>query len=987
MKALARRASDRYATAHDLADDLEHFLASSRRGPDSQAVRMAGPPGVVGRRRRTRPATREHVELPALAGRGPEGHPARLAVLRRRATRTSSSACCPARATVTGCRIASGSGRPASSRPIPSRRFPWGCSTGRPGCGKSSLVKAGLAPLLADHVLPVYVEATADRTEARLLAALAKLCPDLPQDEGLPALLASLRRGQALPSGRKVLIVLDQFEQWLHARRQTPEGELVEALRQCDGARVQCLVLVRDDFWMAATRFMGELEVPLVEGHNSAAVDLFPVRHAEKVLAAFGRAFGALPDVPAKLGREHRHFLEQAVAGLAQEGKVICVRLALFAQMMKDRPWTPASLRGVGGALGVGATFLEETFSARGAPPEHRLHQKAARAILEALLPNSGIDIKGHMRSRQDLLAGSPVTPAGRGDFEDLIHILDRELRLITPDRPGRRTEDEDGRRRAKNEAGPAGRPSRFIRAPSVLRPPPPPPSSVLPARARLPGAVAARLADPEEARDSARPGRAAAGRAVRPLERQAGEPLLASVVGVARPPPAHATAELDDARATMMRRAAGHHAAWGVALAAGLVLLLFAGREGLRPAAVPGIAGSPARGRDRGRARNRARNGALPALARWPAPQSLRERRRPATTRGGNCTPASACCRSIEDSSATSATGCLTPARRNCSSSATPCSPTRPRSARASGSVLEDMRRLPGERLRAACALAGYAAGRSAVAESQPRRGGSAGRGKRPGARRLGAGPAPGARDTCCRTWPSSSSTTGRTRPAAAQSPGSTATTPRACRTRSPRWKPRRAGELRARPRYRRARAAAAAAGNRGRRPGLARALAKRPPPAPAHDRPDGTQLSDRPPRARRSRCRGARSPHDRGRRGVGPPGSACWRSENLTRTDCRPPSASELATRLEELYRDDPDPGIHAVSGWLLALWGRQKRLAAIDHELARGKPVGARRWYVDSLGQTMVLIPPGRFERGTGPTRSGSRSITALRSLPGK
>ena len=92
--------------------------------------------------------------------------------------------------------------------------------------------------------------------------------------------------------------------------------------------------------------------------------------------------------------------MEQAVAGLAQEGKVICVRLALFAQMMKDRPWTPASLRGVGGALGVGATFLEETFSAAGAPPEHRYHQNAARAILEALLPSSGTDIKGHMRSR-----------------------------------------------------------------------------------------------------------------------------------------------------------------------------------------------------------------------------------------------------------------------------------------------------------------------------------------------------------------------------------------------------------------------------------------------------------------------------------------------------------------------------------------------------------------------------------------------------------
>ncbi|MBI4768934.1 MAG: hypothetical protein HY784_00605, partial [Chloroflexi bacterium] len=35
---------------------------------------------------------------------------------------------------------------------------------------------------------------------------------------------------------------------------------------QCDGGRVQTLVMVRDDFWMAATRFFHELEIPLLEG-------------------------------------------------------------------------------------------------------------------------------------------------------------------------------------------------------------------------------------------------------------------------------------------------------------------------------------------------------------------------------------------------------------------------------------------------------------------------------------------------------------------------------------------------------------------------------------------------------------------------------------------------------------------------------------------------------------------------------------------------
>ena len=193
--------------------------------------------------------------------------------------------------------------------------------------------------------------------------------------------------------------------------------------------------MVRDDFWMAAIRFMRELEVRLLDGQNSAAVDLFPIRHAEKVLAAFGRAFGVLPDASTELSKDQKQFLAQAVSGFAQEGKVICVRLALFAEMMKGKTWTPATLKEVGGTEGVGVTFLEETFSTATAPPEHRYHQKAARGVLKALLPDSGTDLKGHMRSYAALLEASGYENRP-SEFDDLIRILDSEIRLITPTDP-----------------------------------------------------------------------------------------------------------------------------------------------------------------------------------------------------------------------------------------------------------------------------------------------------------------------------------------------------------------------------------------------------------------------------------------------------------------------------------------------------------------------------------------------------------------------
>jgi serine/threonine protein kinase/formylglycine-generating enzyme required for sulfatase activity len=436
LKALTKRASDRYSTAQDLAEDLRHWLAAAgplaSLGPASQPA-GAGAPSV------------------------PSGTTSGVSI--------SDTAQVPVRVMPKGLRSFDAEDAdfflellpgprdrdrlPESVRfwkmrleeTDPDRTFRVGLLYGPSGCGKSSLVKAGVLPRLAGHVVAVYVEATPWETETRLLNTLRRRCPGVPLDLDLVKTLAHLRRGRGLPPRHKVVIVLDQFEQWLHGRREETESLLVQALRQCDGEHVQALILVRDDFWMATTRFFRDLEVPLAEGKDSAAVDLFNLRHARKVLAAFGRAFGALAE--GGLVPEQERFLDRAVGGLGQEGKVIPVRLSLFAEMVKGKPWVPATLKDVGGTEGVGVTFLEETFSAPTAPPEHRLQQKAARAVLHALLPERGTEIKGHLRSHEELLAASGYGKRPR-DFEDLMRILDTELRLVTPTDP-EGAEEPDG--------------------------------------------------------------------------------------------------------------------------------------------------------------------------------------------------------------------------------------------------------------------------------------------------------------------------------------------------------------------------------------------------------------------------------------------------------------------------------------------------------------------------------------------------------------
>jgi formylglycine-generating enzyme required for sulfatase activity len=320
----------------------------------------------------------------------------------------------------------------------PDRAFRVGLISGLSGCGKSSMVKAGLLPRLAPHVLTIFIRAASNDTESRLLRELRKGCPNLPLEYGLVESLSALCSGQTHPTGHKVLIVIDQFEQWLHSKSRQEDTELVAALRLCDGSHVQTIVLVRDEFWMATNRFEVQVGVEFRRTHNSYWVDLFEQRHARKVLEAFGRAYEVLEDKPTK---DQQAFLDQAVEDMAQDGKVIPVNLALLAEMVRSKPWSPKSLKQVGGAKGLGVSFLEETFESPNAPPKYRQHIKAIQVVLKALLPESVLQIKGRMRSQSELQEATSYV-ARPIEIEEAIRILDAEVRLITPALPEESDED-----------------------------------------------------------------------------------------------------------------------------------------------------------------------------------------------------------------------------------------------------------------------------------------------------------------------------------------------------------------------------------------------------------------------------------------------------------------------------------------------------------------------------------------------------------------
>ncbi|MBL9124039.1 MAG: serine/threonine-protein kinase, partial [Planctomycetaceae bacterium] len=428
FKALSKRASERYSTALDLAEDLRGFLTAA----------AAAVPGASDAVRVTRSGDSRDGVPPSGDGKATSGDAPPLRVVPKGLRSFDLADADFFLELLPGPRDREG--LPESVRfwktrleeREPDRTFAVGALCGPSGSGKSSLVKAGLLPRVARHVTFVYVEATAGQLESRLLHGLESRWPDLPVEQGLADALAALRRRLSVGNDQKAVLVIDQFEQWLHGQADIEASPLAQALRQCDGGHVQCLLLVRDDFWVGLSRFMHEVEVPLAEGVNLATVDLFDLRHAKRVLAAFGRAYGWLPEDKQALTRPQDSFLEQAVTDLAHDGKVVPVRLALFAEMAKSRPWVPATLKDLGGAAGVGARFLEETFAAAGAPPRYRRHQPGARAVLGALLPDRSTVIKGNLRTLDELQEAAGLKRRPR-EFDELMRILDGELRLITP--------------------------------------------------------------------------------------------------------------------------------------------------------------------------------------------------------------------------------------------------------------------------------------------------------------------------------------------------------------------------------------------------------------------------------------------------------------------------------------------------------------------------------------------------------------------------
>ena len=299
---------------------------------------------------------------------------------------------------------------------------------GPSGSGKSSFIKAGLIPEVRQTTNTVYVDFTVERPIEALLSRIHRSYPESTARTDLASTLAFIRK-QA--SSKTTLIVLDQFEQYLANTPLNLQHELVQSLRQCDGAALKAILLVRDDFWNSISQFMHLLDSSLSDQRNAMSLPLLNTQHAERTLEAVGRAYECLPVASESITDVQRSFIELAVQQLSQEGTVVCVRLMMFAELMRKHPWEPKTLSRLGGMDGAARKYLEESFDAHSSPISRRSVAPICREILRALLPKLPVETKSFAMSKQ-ALSDLVCQTESRVEFDQAIGVLEKELRLIS---------------------------------------------------------------------------------------------------------------------------------------------------------------------------------------------------------------------------------------------------------------------------------------------------------------------------------------------------------------------------------------------------------------------------------------------------------------------------------------------------------------------------------------------------------------------------
>lgn len=256
-----------------------------------------------------------------------------------------------------------------------SSEFQFGVLWGESGCGKTSLLRAGLVPKLRNEgFLPIYISKPTKNPIEAIRSTLLKEVPSIGKHsaKSLNHLLKL-----ATPKDKKIVIIFDQFEEFFLTNR-TPYsrasftkwlGEIV----QSDNLPVVFLLSIRSDFFAQLQNFAPQIPEP-TSIRTTYQLQNFDTEQAKQIFTAAAKADGISfePELIQAIIRE----LETEEFIRPAELQVVGTRLKRKNIVTLNRYET------VGGARGILSSYISDEIKIS-------INEQIARLVLRMMCADS----------------------------------------------------------------------------------------------------------------------------------------------------------------------------------------------------------------------------------------------------------------------------------------------------------------------------------------------------------------------------------------------------------------------------------------------------------------------------------------------------------------------------------------------------------------------------------------------------------------------
>ena len=264
------------------------------------------------------------------------------------------------------------------------------------GAGKSSWLRAWLLPeLLQDGQTSICrldanesdnsaSEHTFDLLQHELRVHLSAASTDGSEISTAVELIREVVAGRQLSKNVKLLIVIDQFEQWLLRYGRDETSNLLNALRECNGHRVQALLIFRSDYENLVKPTMRLCDEAFHDGANAFDLPAVtkPAIAAETLLHLLG-AVGKFQDQADIPGSPSLRQSAEQLLGTTAGDAILPVQIVLLAKFCLKHTELPNPLAGYDKFDDIVQLHVNELFQKSiTTPAEHQLLLDIIRRLL-----------------------------------------------------------------------------------------------------------------------------------------------------------------------------------------------------------------------------------------------------------------------------------------------------------------------------------------------------------------------------------------------------------------------------------------------------------------------------------------------------------------------------------------------------------------------------------------------------------------------------